>query len=91
MGLKEKIEFLIGVLKTSTDQKFEEEWKAIEELESVALYTLEKFKGNDTLKVNLTPSKYEDVFTLGIYIDPKTDKVFLKSANIDVDFSILNK
>ena len=91
MGLKEKIEFLVGVLKTSTDTIFEEEIKAIEELEKTAFHTYENFEDKSILEVILTPSKYEDVFILGIYIDTKVSKIFMKSVNVDVDFVVLNK
>ena len=91
MGIKEKIEFLIGVLKTSTDTIFEEETKAIEELEKTAYHTYENFEDKSILEVILTPSKYEEVFILGIYIDTKVSKIFMKSANVDVDFVVLNK
>lgn len=90
MEIKERVKTLVGVLKTSTNLK-EDEVKAVEELESVALYTLEKFGDRDALDINLTPSEYEDTFILGIYIDNKINKVFLKSTNTDIDFSILNK
>lgn len=91
MELKEKIEFLVGVLKTSTDTIFEEEIKAIEELENTAFHTYENFEDKSILEVILTPSKYEEVFILGIYIDTKVSKIFMKSVNVDVDFVVLNK
>lgn len=91
MELKERIENLIGVLKTSIEPKFEEEVKAIDELESIAIRASKEFKDRNILEVNLTPSKYEDMSSLGIYIDSKVSKVFLKSANMDVDFIVLNK
>lgn len=91
MELKEKIKSLIEVLKTSTDPKFEEEMKAIEELEKVAFHTYENFEDKNILEVILTPSKYEAVFIFGIYIDTKVNKVFMKSVNVDVDFIRLNK
>ena len=91
MGIKEKIELLIGVLKTSTDQKLEGELKAIEELEKTAFHTYENFEDKSILEVILTPSKYEEVFILGIYIDTKVSKIFLKSINTDIDFVVLNK
>lgn len=91
MGIKEKIEFLIGVLKTSTDQNFDEEVKAIEELENTAFHTYQNFEDKSILEVILTPSKYEEVFILGIYIDTKVSKVFMKSVNVDVDFVRLYK
>ena len=91
MGIKEKIEFLIGVLKTSTDQKFEDELKAIEELENIAFHAYLNFEDKSILEVILTPSKYEDIFMLGIYIDTKVSKVFMKSVNTDIDFVRLNK
>ena len=91
MGLKEKIEFLIGVLKTSIDQNFDEEVKAIEELEKTAFHTYENFEDKSILEVILTPSKYEDVVMLGIYIDTKVSKIFMKSVNVDIDFVVLNK
>lgn len=91
MGIKEKIEFLIEVLKTSTDQNFDEEVKAIEELEKTAFHTYQNFEDKSILEVILTPSKYEDVFMLGIYIDTKVSKIFMKSVNTDIDFVVLNK
>lgn len=91
MGLKEKIEFLIGVLKTSTDQKFEEEMKAIEQLENIAFHTYEDFKDESILEVILTPSEYENIFMTGIYIDNNVSKIFMKSVNVDVDFIRMNK
>lgn len=91
MGIKEKIEFLIGVLKTSTDQNFDEEMKAIEELEQIAFHTYQNFEDKSILEVISTPSKYEEVFMLGIYIDTKVSKIFMKSVNTDIDFVVLNK
>ena len=91
MGIKEKIEFLVGVLKTSKDQNFDEEVKAIEELEKTAFHTYQNFEDKSILEVILTPSKYEDVFMLGIYIDTKVSKIFMKSVNTDIDFVVLNK
>ena len=91
MGIKEKIKFLIGVLKTSTDKKFEDELKAIEELENTAFHAYNNFEDKSILEVILTPSKYEDIFMLGIYIDTKVSKVFMKSVNTDIDFVRLNK
>ena len=91
MGIKEKIEFLIEVLKTSTDQKLEGELKAIEELEQTAFHTYRNFEDKSILEVILTPSKYEEVFMLGIYIDTKVSKIFMKSVNTDIDFVVLNK
>ena len=90
MEIKERIENLIGVLKASIEPGFEEELQAIDELNSVAMHTYESFKDNgNILDVTLTPSKYEDVTILGIYIDYKISKVFLKSANINVDFQCI--
>lgn len=91
MEIKERIGTLIGVLKSSIEPRFEEEAKAIDELESIAIHASQEFEDKNILEVNLIPSKYEDMSVLGIYIDSKINKVFLKSANIDIDFTILNK
>ena len=88
--IRERVGTLIELLKASKEMN-EEEAKAIGELKAIALDTLEKFKTKEVLEVSVIPAKYEDVYSLGIFIDSKVNKVFFKSVNTDIDINILNK